>query len=183
MEILEKFPRHAHRATWQEHVIPWVAVAGLALAVPLEGQEVTASDRFGLFTECAPIFASGVINGEEAEEIGLTRDRIDTMAESRLRAARLWTDSYLGLSLPSPPPQLSIGVAVFEGAFAYKMSLSRLVDGFGSGTGFATTWKQPTAAWPAIGTHSGDASFIMQQLSEEIDAFILAYLRVNEGSC
>ena len=147
----------------------------VAFAVPVEGQEVTDYERFQLFTECAPLKVLAPISGEEAEEIGLTQNRILTMAESRLPAARLWSD---GLSV-----FLSIGVAVFRGAYAYKVAFTKWAYDSSGGQHMAQTWVRPSAAWPAIGTHGGDAGFIMQSLSEELDAFILEYLRVNEESC
>ena len=52
------------------------------------------------------------ITGEDAEEIGLTEDRIRTMAESRLRAAGLWSEKL--------STYLAVGVAVFQEAYATK---------------------------------------------------------------
>ena len=43
----------------------------------------------------------------------------------------------------------------------------------------ATTWERGET----LGQHGGDAGFIMQALSEDLDLFILEYLRVNEGYC
>ena len=156
----------------------WKAAVGLtfALALPLDGQEVSYLDRLALFTECAPVNMIAPITGEEAEEIGLIQDRIETMAESRLRAARLWSEDVV-------PTLLAVGVTVFRGAFAYKMILNRGLYDSSRRPIRASTWQRPMAAWPGIGTHGGDAGFIMQRLSEELDVFILEYLRVNEGSC
>ena len=95
------------------------------------------------------------------------------MAESRLRAARLWTNQFSVF--------LSIGVAVFRGAYAYKVTFTKWAYDSSGGRHLATTWELPSATWPAIGTHGGNADFIMQILSEELDAFILEYLRVNTG--
>ena len=157
----------------------WKAAVGLtfALALPLGGQEVTDRERFELFTECAPVKMIAPITGEEAEEIGLTEDRIHTMAESRLRAARLWSEE------PASTGFLAVGVAVFREAYSYKVTFTKWVYDSSGSRHLARTWHRPSAAWPAIGTHGGDAGFIMQILSEELDAFILEYLRVNEGSC
>ena len=127
-------------------------------------------------TECAPVNMIAPVTGEDAEEIGLTQDRIRTMAESRLRAARLWSEELAST-------YLAVGVAVFRGAYAYKVTFSKWVYDSSGSRHVARTWHRPSAAWPAIGTHGGDAGFIMQLLSEELDAFILEYLRVNEGSC
>ena len=48
----------------------------VAFAVPADGQVVTGYERFKLFTECAPVQVIAPISGEEAEEIGLTQNRI-----------------------------------------------------------------------------------------------------------
>ena len=97
-------------------------------------QELSDSDRFKLFNECGPMHLVVEDYGDAGwADIGLTVDRIQTMAESRLRAARLYD---------------------------------------------ATTWHIGAA-----GTHSGDARFILQGLSEALDRFILEYLRVNEDAC
>ena len=44
--------------------------------------------------------------------------------------------------------------------------------------GIASTWDTAT-----YGTHGGNAGFILQSVSEDMDRFVLEYLRVNEKSC
>ena len=34
-----------------------------------------------------------------------------------------------------------------------------------------------------LGTHTGEARYILQGVSERLDDFILEYLRVNEAAC
>lgn len=140
------------------------------LVVPLRGQSV---GEFGLFTECALVRVIPSITGEEATEIGLTGDRIETMGESRLRAARLWSEQ-------PTTTFLAIGVAVFRGGYAYDMTFYRSVPLNGV-YGYVGTWRRPRDFGPAIGTHGGDAGFIVQRLSESLDEFVLEYLRANEG--
>lgn len=67
-----------------------LAIAFLALGSALAAQDASEYERFQLFTGCAPLELAVTVDGEEAEEIQLTEDRIRTMAESRLRAARIW---------------------------------------------------------------------------------------------
>ena len=59
-------------------------------------QDVSDFDRFQLFNECRPIdlvVADYGVSGRSGwTNIGLTMDRIQTMAESRLRAGRLYFD-------------------------------------------------------------------------------------------
>ena len=52
-----------------------------------------------------------------------------------------------------------------------------VVDAFRT-TGTATTWE-----WGSTGTHGGDASYIVSILSQHLDRFLAAYLRVNESAC
>ena len=44
-------------------------------------------------------------------------------------------------------------------------------------------WGSYTWESLGFGTHGGDAGFIMQGLSEDLDKFVLEYLRVNENYC
>ena len=66
-------------------------------------------------------------------------------------------------------------------AFVIRLSFAKLVyDYYLSGLERgATTWE----SGETLGQHGGDAGFIMQALSEDLDLFILEYLRVNEGYC
>ena len=80
-----------------------LALAGLALAGPLAAQdtnlanllrdinlEQAQADSFRLFTECAPMELAVLVLHDEVEDIGVTEERVRTMAESRLRAADLY---------------------------------------------------------------------------------------------
>ena len=64
-------------------------------------------------------------------------------------------------------------------AYSLSVEYKKLVyDAVSGETAPATTWDAGSA-----GTHGGDAGFILQALSEYLDRFILAYLRVNEDTC
>ena len=148
----------------------------LALAVwpgHATAQDVSGSDRFELFNECGPMDL--VVERYEGDagwtDIGLTVDRIQTMAESRLRAARLYDATALAY--------LYVNVNVLGRAFSLRVEYSKvLYDGVSGETNYAKTWNIGST-----GTHSGDAGFILQSLSEYLDRFILEYLRVNEDAC
>ena len=128
-------------------------------------------DCFELFNGCEPIDLLVENLSESAAEIGLTEERIQTLAESRLRAARLY-DADGGT-------HLYINVTVGGRAFSYGLDYKkRLHD---PATGFslrATTWNVG-----GVGTHGGDAGYITQIVSEDLDRFVLEYLRVNEAAC
>ena len=148
----------------------------LALAVwpgHTTAQDVTDFDRFQLFNECGPMNLVVEDYGDDAgwTDIGLTVDRIQTMAESRLRAARLYDATAL--------PILLINVNVVGRGFSLRVGYNKVVyDGVSGETNYATTRN-----FASTGTHGGDAGFILQGLSEYLDRFILEYLRVNEDAC
>ena len=147
----------------------------LALAVwpgHATAQELSDFDRFKLFNECGPMNLV-VEDYEEAgwADIGLTMDRIQTMAESRLRAARLYDATAL--------PYLYVNVLVVGVSFSRSVAYNKtLYDPASGEANYAITWELDSA-----GTHGGDAGFILQGLSERLDRFILEYLRVNEDAC
>ena len=148
----------------------------LALAVwpgHATAQDVSNVDRFKLFNECEPMNLSVEDYNNEAgwADIGLTVDRLQTMAESRLRAARLYDATAL--------PFLYVNVKVVSRGFSLGVDyLKRLYDPVSDESNYAPTWDIGGA-----GTHGGDAGFILQGLSEDLDRFILEYLRVNEDAC
>lgn len=137
--------------------------------------EITPYDRFRLFNECAPIDLRVEELPPNAADIELTKERIQSLAESRLRAERLLDEeatAYL---------YVRIGVLVLEneeeGAFSVEVSFKKhLSDSISDLSSYATTWDS--------GNYGiGDAGFIMQSLSKYLDRFVLDYQRVNEAAC
>ena len=109
---------------------------------------------------------SAIANIEDIE------DRIQTMAESRLRAARLFTDSasnnlYVGLTVSGP---------AFSAYMHYAKPLYDAVSGL--------TCRSPSWLFQVgSGTHGGNAEGVLHRVSEAIDLFVLEYLRVNDSVC
>ena len=64
-------------------------------------QDVSGSDRFKFFNECRPmnLVVEDYDDNDDAEAIGLTVARIRTLAESRLRAARLYDADAANLAV------------------------------------------------------------------------------------
>ena len=131
-------------------------------------------ERFELFTWCRSLGISVDVQGDRADDIGLTEERVRTMVESRLRAARLYdTDARV--------PFLGVTILTLDDgpAFVNRIQLSKWnrddMTGLERGT---FTWEDLT-----FGQHGGDAGFVMQGLSERLDRFVLEYLRVNEDYC
>ena len=89
-----------------------------------------------------------------------------------MRAARLYdaeaADHYLYVNVNVARRAFSIGVG-------YRKWLHDEALGIG---GRAETWNTGSA-----GTHGGGASFILQDVSEHMDRFVVEYLRVNESAC
>ena len=145
-------------------------VAGLAGAQDdLERFELS-KERFELFNNCRAMAV--VVGFPDDAPLGLTEDRISTMAESRLRAARLY-DVDAGT-------WLFVNVNIVSLSYSQSMEYFKPVRDVPSGeAGFAVTWRDRGST----GTHGGNADFILEALSEYIDTFIREYRRVNEAAC
>ena len=145
--------------------------------VPLLSTTVQAQtdlDFMKLWNACQPIFLVVEDTTKGSKNIGLTEQRIQTMAESRLRAARIYhKDSGTALY---------INVHYLEGnagAFSLRLEFQQPVRLLRYGkTMIATTWDISV-----LGTAAGSAEYIMQVLSEYVDRFVNEYLRVNADSC
>ena len=167
-----------HRYCWLLLTAWWLlAGAGLAQEPPASLSDL---DAFKLWNECAPVELIVERLPDFAADIGLTEERIQTLAESRLRVARLYDAAMLAFT---PYLYVRVSVLVSEsgrgGAFNIEVSFKRyLFNAVSGSTGFAATWEAGS-----FGTHGGDADFILQGVSGYLDEFILEYLRVNETAC
>ena len=154
----------------------------LLLTTPaLAVDEPTNMDRFQLWNHCRPV--SLLVEGlhQEAEAIGLTRERIETTVRSRLRAARLYTPEVFSKDDNRPEVNAVLYVNINAGRLSYLISVEFwkwLNDPATGQSGRATTWDSGGA-----GTHGQDSGFILSDLAEHIDGFIDEYLRVNEKAC
>ena len=111
------------------------------------------------------------IIGPDAAEIGLTEASIQAAVESRLRSARLYESDG--------EPILSVRVTVSGRAFRADLHYNKLLMDPASALGYpATTWEKG-----GIGTHGGDAAYILSGISGYMDEFLVEYLRVNEAAC
>ena len=133
-------------------------------------QEVSTLDRFQLFNECRPM---RLLVGElspDAAKIGLPEASIKVALESRLRSARLYDSDTA--------PHLFILATVFdEGAFSVGLQYRKVLRDLASDeTVLATSWSRD-----AVGR--GDAAFVLSGISQQMDQFLVEYLRVNESAC
>ena len=148
------------------------------------GQEplVSIKDRFGLFNRCGPVNLVVERPYDDAESLDLTKERIQTLAKNRLRAARLYdaeAKNFLYVRVGALNAKGVNGKGIPSGAVFVEVSFAKvLYDVKTDLSSIAKTW------WTfAYGMHYGDASSLMQLLSENLDKFILEYLRVNEDAC
>ena len=110
----------------------------------------------------------------DAGSIGLTKDRIRTRVELRLRSAGLTP----GKDFSKNETYLYVNVNVTRGAFNNRVEYKRQVD-FTTGNrrylGFSATWHTGRA-----GTHGRDAAYIMNSLDRALDKFLNEYLKANQ---
>ena len=123
------------------------------------------SFRYALFTACAPVKLSRF--GETGT--GIVREAgVREMAESRLRAARIW-GGYSGGELSPLVFHIDYG--------ARKMTFRKEVwEPLSGELHIADVWTHSLSGWEAEISQR-------QRVSTLIDRFILEYLRVNEGDC
>lgn len=164
--------------------------AGIVIATaPLEAQDA-AQERFQLFNECQPVGLSVVLNDDDGNLPELTEERVQTLAESRLRAARLFLQFNFRrlrvLTGEAPLPVLLISVDVSRlsvfGVVAFNKPLHDPLSGV---TELFRTWAdvRPDSFTGTRRSGADRAASAMQRLSESLDTFVLEYLRVNEESC
>lgn len=134
-------------------------------------EDVSAYDRFRLWTDCLPLELYVYLEDEE-NEVDLTKEDIEIAVRSRLRSARLYTETAV--------PDLVVTVTVVGPAFGINLFLNKFFSDsyYSKEDGFATTWESG-----ATGTHGGNGNFILQSVSQYTDRFIDEYLRVNADSC
>ena len=123
-----------------------------------------------LGNECKPIPLLVELN-KNARDIGLKTEAIETLARSRLRAARIYDETL-------DAPYLYININVSGSAVSVERQFKRwlrLPDGT---SGIAVTWSNG-----ATGVHGGRSDFIMQSLSQHVDEFIDKYLEANAEFC
>ena len=131
-------------------------------------------ERFELFNACRPMRLLVESLPDAAEGIGLARETPQAAAESRLRAARLYTEDYEKADFSF----LYVNVNVVGRAFHISVEYHKTVtDEFGQ-SGGAITWKTGST-----GTHGGNGGYIVSALSQYLDEFLAAYLRVNGSAC
>lgn len=132
---------------------------------------------FELFNECRPVRVFTRTQDLEAFYAPLASmdGRIRTMAESRLRAARIYDGA------PNASGRLIVEVSRFDDSHLVTVAFVRRVFEPVNGIwGTAATWRATDPRW-RFPSYTSDSA--MQVVSDGIDKFILEYLRVNESAC
>lgn len=150
-----------------------IAVFMLTCAgVRAQDSEDDPSNRFQFYTNCASVYLVVEYSEEDAARLRLTESMIATTTRSRLRAARIYTDSR-------PDPILSVTVNVMETVFTISFAFIRfLYNPVTDTSGGAITWVDGS-----FGTHGYDAGYILQSVDQITARFIDQYLAVNESAC
>ena len=145
----------------------------LVAAMPVSAAEkISDSDRFRLWNNCKPVGLCVENLLKDATDIRLTKDAVTVAVRSRLRAARLYSTSC-------STPFLGVRVIFFGPAYDILIRYNKWFSDPATGVSHGeTTWRSG-----AIGTHGGDASYILSEVSMYVDHFIDEYLRVNEPAC
>lgn len=153
---------------------PLAFLSLLALLVPAATAQIDLLDRFKLYNACRPMEVLVEDFPNEARGLGLTRQGFEVAAESRLRAARLYSEDRN----ENGGAYLYLMTTVVSRAFTVEVHYKKVVtDDFQIAVP-ASTWRDGF-----IGTYGRDASYIMSSLSELLDQFLAEYLRVNEAEC
>ena len=126
-------------------------------------------ERFQLFHRCLPMELEVSVS-PEAKKIGVTEETLRIIAESRLRSARLYTTEGAGV--------LGVFLENVGACFNARVTFSKLVrDYVLEEPNLAITW-----AYGAI-VQSRNKDLALNQLTQQVDLFLLEYLRVNEVAC
>ena len=139
-------------------------------------------DRFQLFNECRPVAVSVEDLPAGAPGIGLTREAIHDAVELKLRSARLYNESDLlgdHLSVNVNYVEVSVNGDVLGTAFHVWVAFERWVSESISGE----SWYAPAWNSTVVGTTSTSTDTILQTVGQEVDSFVLEYLRVNQEAC
>lgn len=153
--------------------LPVVIMVLFSLSVAAEEKTDVGvdTDKFRLFNKCQPVTYSLAL---QDDDLGLSEEAIRTMIESRLRAARIYSDTEWNGS------SIRVTINVNKNAFSTTIMFNKLFQDtvFSEDIGSAITWMEG-----GIGLSGGRADFVMNSVSQKMDGFINEYMRVNGSAC
>ena len=148
---------------------PWLIALALSVAPSAEGAEFSL-ERFEFFNHCDPIRVVVSLDIDEKYDPDLKEGAVQALIESRLRSARIYSDSLRNAVL-------LVQVHIVGTAYSISVDFSKMVRDVASDTvALAGTWTSTTT-----GIHGGQE--ISSPLSSVIDRFLVEYLRANEAAC
>lgn len=156
-----------------------LCVALAILTVPPSAAD-SLQDGWQLWNGCREIRLVVEELSDDAINLGLEEEAIGTMARSRLRAARIYSDKPMLGTSKTPRDALYIRAGVVGNSFSCKVSFIRWLENERAliGVGRGETW-----AVSSLGQHGKSSTYIMADLSEKVDKFVDEYLRVNADFC
>ncbi len=134
-----------------------------------------------LRTGCRRVTVSVFVE-DEAQSLGVAEsERLETMDESRLRAARLYQPQQ-----SERLPVLNVDVEALVGdatnAYTVQVEFYRIMLNPDTERGVAVaTWRRGSFGY--FGSRAKVSDSVQATVSDFVDEFILDYLRVNEDSC
>lgn len=153
-----------------------IALAVLSLAVPGIARDNVSSYDISRLCVLSDTLGLVVAVDEDAIGAGVGEDRLRTMLESRMRAARIYSGD------PSSTPYLTATIDSFaQGSpgdaviFAADLSMSQYMENTN-----VRIFRSYTS-WDILRFGIGDGDFVMQHFSKVIDEFIGDFLRVNDS--
>ena len=144
----------------------------LLISAPAGAQPESKS---GLETANYKYVAVGVerLTADE-HKIGLTKDRIQTRVELRLRSAGLTPGKASSKNETYLYVRVKLGGSAYSAAVEYKRQVV-FITGNRRYRYLATTWESAS-----IGTHARSRVYIMNALDQNLDKFLNAYLKANQ---
>lgn len=149
----------------------------IATVAPSLSEEVASRDRFDLFTGCEPIDLIVADLDNDAIGLGLSKDSIETMVQSKLIENNIYDgkkDDYLFVYVNTLPSK-----RLTASAYVIDVEFEKVL--FDENTGlnnFATTWQAGS-----LGVTGNEIEGILESVSRHTDNFIAEYLEVNKDSC
>jgi hypothetical protein len=135
-----------------------------------------APDTYDLFRLCPPDEGMRLVVEslhEAANRGDLTEEQIRNAAESRLRAAGIYdseANPYLYIRITVGDPQMGrFPFYSIEVKYSRTLFEPRL------------PWSRSAATWRIGSAGQGDSSFILSDLSQHLDKFLVDYLRIRDS--
>lgn len=146
----------------------------VVLPVPAAMAQIDAYDSFRLYNSCRPMNLLIEEFTRDERKIGLSKNGFRVAAESRLRAARIYSEDRDDTG----GAYLYVRTLVIDRSFMIEVKYKKRVT-----DEFETSAPTTTRERGFSGMQDRDPSYIMSSLSELLDEFLASYLRVNEAAC